>query len=53
TQDELARAVGSVREVVARTLGDFASRALIEREHRVIRLLDPAGLHRIAATQPR
>ncbi|BCL26794.1 Crp/Fnr family transcriptional regulator [Streptomyces aurantiacus] len=53
TQDEVARAVGSVREVVARTLGDFASRALIEREPRIIRLLDPAGLHRIAATQPR
>ncbi len=52
TQDEVARAVGSVREVVARTLGDFAHQALIEREPRRIRLLDPAGLHRIAATQP-
>jgi len=51
TQDEVARAVGSVREVVARTLGEFALSALIERGSRTIRLLDPAGLHRIAAAQ--
>lgn len=51
TQDELARAVGSVREVVARTLKEFALDALIERGPRTIRLLDPAGLHRIAAPQ--
>ncbi|MTD52566.1 Crp/Fnr family transcriptional regulator [Amycolatopsis pithecellobii] len=49
TQDEVARAVGSVREVVARTLREFAEAALIERGPRAIRLLDPAGLHRVAS----
>ncbi|MGW1563940.1 Crp/Fnr family transcriptional regulator [Streptomyces sp. NPDC002144] len=51
TQDEVARAVGSVREVVARTLSNFARDGLIERGPRTIRLVDPAGLHRIASPQ--
>lgn len=48
TQDEVACAVGSVREVVARTLRELAQAGLIERRPRAVRLLDPAGLHRIA-----
>jgi CRP/FNR family transcriptional regulator, cyclic AMP receptor protein len=50
TQDELARAVGSVREVVARTLKAFAQEGVIERGSQVIRLLDPARLHGIASS---
>ncbi len=50
TQDEVAHAVGSVREVVARTLKEFAENNLIQRGSHVIRLLDPAGLHRIASS---
>ncbi len=50
TQDEVAHAVGSVREVVARTLKEFSQDALIQRGSHVIRLLDPAGLHRIASS---
>jgi len=50
TQDEVAHAVGSVREVVARTLKEFAQDALIQRGSHAIRLLDPAGLHRIASS---
>ncbi|MFD9699905.1 Crp/Fnr family transcriptional regulator [Lentzea sp. NPDC059081] len=50
TQDELARAVGSVREVVARTLKAFAREGVIERGSQVIRLLDPARLHGIASS---
>ena len=49
TQEEVARAVGSVREVVARTLRGLAEDGLIERGPRSIRLLDPAGLHRAAS----
>ena len=49
TQDEVARAVGSVREVVARTLREFSDAGLIERGPRAIRLLDPEGLHRTAS----
>ncbi|WP_373431538.1 helix-turn-helix domain-containing protein [Streptomyces sp. B3I7] len=43
TQDEVARAVGPVREVVARTLRDFAHEGLIARGPRAIRLVGPAG----------
>lgn len=49
TQDEVAHAVGSVREVVARTLKEFAQQGLIRRGSHAIRLLDPAGLHKIAS----
>ncbi|WP_373430690.1 helix-turn-helix domain-containing protein [Streptomyces sp. B3I8] len=41
TQDEVARAVGPVREVVARTLRDFAHEGLIARGPRAIRLVGP------------
>ena len=49
TQDELAGAVGSVREVVARTLKGLDDAGLIERGAGAIRLSDPAGLHRAAS----
>jgi CRP/FNR family transcriptional regulator, cyclic AMP receptor protein len=45
TQQELARAVGSVREVVARVLRDLQDRGYVERAGgRTIRLVDVSGL---------
>lgn len=51
TQDDLAHAVGSVREVVARALKSLGDAGLIERAARTIRLLDPAGLHQVASEE--
>jgi CRP/FNR family transcriptional regulator, cyclic AMP receptor protein len=45
SQQELAEAVGSVREVVARVLRDLRSVGLIATVPGVVRVLDPAGLH--------
>lgn len=44
SQQELADAVGSVREVVARVLGELRRLELIEVSSRGIALLDPKGL---------
>ena len=44
SQQELADAVGTVREVVARTLGTLRSDGYIETGPSGIRLLDPAAL---------
>jgi CRP/FNR family transcriptional regulator len=45
TQQELADAVGSVREVVARILRDFRQSGLIATAPESVHLLDPGGLH--------
>jgi CRP/FNR family transcriptional regulator, cyclic AMP receptor protein len=45
SQQELADAVGSVREVVARVLRDFRVARLVATSPDSIHVLDPAGLH--------
>jgi CRP/FNR family transcriptional regulator, cyclic AMP receptor protein len=45
SQQELADAVGSVREVVARVLRDFRLDRLVATSPDSIHILDPAGLH--------
>jgi CRP/FNR family cyclic AMP-dependent transcriptional regulator len=45
TQHDIADAVGSVRELVARSLKDLRTGGLIEGHGRTIAILDPAGLH--------
>jgi CRP/FNR family transcriptional regulator len=45
SQQELADAVGSVREVVARVLRDFRVAGLVATATDSVRILDPAGLH--------
>lgn len=45
TQQELADAVGSVREVVARVLRDFRLAHLVATSPDSVRILDPTGLH--------
>ncbi|HYW90683.1 MAG TPA: Crp/Fnr family transcriptional regulator, partial [Chloroflexota bacterium] len=47
-QQELADAVGTVREVVARVLRELRDEGLISTSRRGITLLDPAGLHLVA-----
>ena len=46
SQQELAEAVGSVREVVARYLGELRERGLIETTRDGITIIDPTALHR-------
>jgi CRP/FNR family transcriptional regulator len=46
TQQELADATGTVREVVARILRQMRDQGLIETTRTGIRLLDPSGLQR-------
>ena len=46
TQQELADAVGSVREVVARVLRAFRLARLVATAPDSVLILDPAGLHR-------
>lgn len=48
TQQEVADAVGSVREVVARTLHQLVVEGLVETTSEGIVILDPPGLHAIA-----
>jgi CRP/FNR family transcriptional regulator, cyclic AMP receptor protein len=45
TQQELADAVGSVREVVARVLRELRATGLVETTAAGVRVLDPVGLH--------
>ena len=45
SQQELADAVGSVREVVARVLREFRRDRLVATAPDRIHVLDPAGLH--------
>jgi CRP/FNR family transcriptional regulator len=44
TQEEIAAQIGTVREVVARTLRAFADAGLLRMERHRIVLLDRAGL---------
>jgi len=45
SQQELAEAVGSVREVVARVLRDLRGAGLVATGPDGVHVLDPAGLH--------
>ena len=45
SQQELADAVGSVREVVARVLRDFRLARLVATSPDRVRIVDPVGLH--------
>jgi CRP-like cAMP-binding protein len=51
SQQDLADSIGSVREVVSRTLSEFKSEGIIRRDRKAYVLTDPARLHRIAARQ--
>lgn len=48
-QQELADAIGSVREVVARALRKLREGGLVERHPSGIRISDPSRLHRLAS----
>lgn len=48
-QQELADAIGSVREVVARALRKLREAGFVERHPSGIRITDPSGLHRLAS----
>ncbi|HSL34745.1 MAG TPA: Crp/Fnr family transcriptional regulator [Candidatus Limnocylindrales bacterium] len=50
SQQELADAVGSTREVVARVLHDLRAAALVDTSRKGLVLLDPDGLSRVVAT---
>jgi CRP/FNR family transcriptional regulator len=52
TQQELADAAGTVREVVARVLREFRDEGLIQTTRQGITLVDPARLHRQAELPP-
>ncbi len=45
SQQELADAAGSVREVVARVLRDLRLARLVATSPNSVQILDPAGLH--------
>ena len=49
TQQDIANAIGSVREVVSRALVRLRDDGLIRREADAYTLIDPAALHRVAA----
>lgn len=53
SQQEVADAIGSVREVVSRALKELRNEGLIERVENAIVLVDPAGLHRASREQRR
>jgi len=48
TQDEIAAHIGTVRDVVGRTLRDFEAQGLIRRDRQQITLLDRSGLETVA-----
>jgi CRP-like cAMP-binding protein len=52
THEELASAVGSIREVISRTLKELDDENLIDRRPGSIHLCDPAALHRVASAPP-
>jgi len=52
TQQEIADAVGSVREVIARALQRLQGEGLIQTTPDGIVILDPAGLYAVAALTP-
>jgi CRP/FNR family transcriptional regulator, cyclic AMP receptor protein len=53
TQQEVADAVGSVREVIARTLRKFQTEHLVKSSPQGIVILDPAGLRAVARRESR
>ena len=52
TQGELAAHIGTVRDVVGRTLRTFSREGLIRRERGRVVIVDPAGLRREALREP-
>jgi CRP-like cAMP-binding protein len=52
TQGELAAHIGTVRDVVGRTLRTFSREGLIRRERGRVVVTDPAGLRREAQREP-
>jgi len=48
TQDDMARQIGTVRDVIGRTLRDFEENGLIQRDRGNISLIDREGLGRTA-----
>lgn len=48
SQQDVANAIGSVREVVSRVLGALRADGLVARDGAVEAILDPAGVHRVA-----
>jgi CRP/FNR family transcriptional regulator len=48
THQMLAVELGTAREVISRTLGEFQRRAWVEQARGVIRILDRGGLERLA-----
>lgn len=50
THQELGEQIGTYRETTTHTLNEFRSRGLIEIGRKQIKILDRAGLHRIAET---
>ena len=48
SQQELADAVGTVREVVTRTLAAFKAGGLVQTERDRVRITDPQGLAAVA-----
>lgn len=44
TNQEIADLIGSVREVISRAFGKLQRRGLIEKDGRIVRILDPEGL---------
>lgn len=51
SHQDVADAIGSVREVVSRAVRVLSEQALIRRSGRLIVLTDPAGLHRVSIGQ--
>jgi CRP/FNR family transcriptional regulator len=49
TQDEMARQIGTVRDVIGRTLRKFEEKGLIKRDRGNITLIDRTGLERLSA----
>jgi len=49
TQDEMARQIGTVRDMVGRTLRKFEEKGLIKRDRGNITLIDRTGLERLSA----
>jgi CRP/FNR family transcriptional regulator len=50
THQKLADELGSVREVISRILADFQGQGMVQLERGQIRVLDKAGLERMAST---
>ncbi|GAA5177989.1 Crp/Fnr family transcriptional regulator [Niveibacterium umoris] len=52
THQQLADELGSVREIVSRLLKGFADEGLVRLAREQVEILDPAGLRRVAGTDP-